>query len=164
MIYRLRIILDVEQDVFRDLEIEATATLDDLHLSITQAFGFLGNEMASFYRTNDDWEQGEELPLLDLDNNASQANLTLERLFDADHHKLIYVYDFLNLWTFFVELMEMGEPAAGIIYPNLIFGQGEVPEEAPEKSFEDTSDVSLEEEDEESDDDFYDEIDENSYY
>ena len=77
MIYRLRVILDVEQDVFRDLEIEASASLDDLHLSITQAFGFLGNEMASFYRTNEEWVQGEELPLLDLDDVDSQAQQPL---------------------------------------------------------------------------------------
>ena len=121
MIYRLRVILDVEQDVFRDLEIEASASLDDLHLSITQAFGFLGNEMASFYRTNEEWVQGEELPLLDLDDVDSQAQQPLNTFFDADHHKLIYIYDFLNLWTFFIELMEVGEPAAGIEYPNLIF-------------------------------------------
>ena len=51
MIYRIRIILDVEEDVLRDIEIEATATLEDLHHAITQAFGFLGNEMASFYKS-----------------------------------------------------------------------------------------------------------------
>ena len=30
MIYRIRIILDVKEDVLRDIEIEATATLEDL--------------------------------------------------------------------------------------------------------------------------------------
>ena len=102
MIYRLRVILDVKQDVFRDLEIEASASLDTLHLSITQAFGFLGNEMASFYRTNEEWVQGEELPLLDLGDVDSRAQEPLNTFFDADHHKLIYVYDFFNLWTFFI--------------------------------------------------------------
>ena len=48
MIYRFRIILDVKEDVLRDIEIEETATFEDLHHAITQAFGFLGNEMASF--------------------------------------------------------------------------------------------------------------------
>lgn len=156
MIYRLRVILDVEQDVFRDLEIEALASLDDLHLSITQAFGFLGNEMASFYRTNEEWIQGEELPLLDLDDIDSQAQQPLNTFFDTDHHKLIYIYDFMNLWTFFIELMEVGEPAAGVEYPNLIFGQGEVPEEAPGKSFEEASEhTTLEDENEADEDTLY---------
>ena len=163
MIYRVRVILDVEQDVFSDLEIEASASLDDLHLSITQAFGFLGNEMASFYRTNEEWVQGEELPLLDLDDVDSQAQQPLNTFFDADHHKLIYIYDFLNLWTFFIELMEVGEPAAGIEYPNLIFGQGEVPEEAPEKSFKEAAEPTPPEDENEADEDTFYESDESFY-
>ena len=48
MIYRFRIILDAPGDIFRDLEIEATASLEDFHYAIAQAFGFGGSEMASF--------------------------------------------------------------------------------------------------------------------
>ena len=57
MIYKIRIILDAEEDIFRDLEIEAHNSLEDFHNAITQAFGFLGNEMASFYTCNDEWQQ-----------------------------------------------------------------------------------------------------------
>ena len=66
MIYRFRIILDAPGDIFATLEIEATASLEDFHYAIAQAFGFGGSEMASFYTTNEEWEQGEELPLLDM--------------------------------------------------------------------------------------------------
>ena len=159
MIYRIRVILDIEEDVFRDIEIQAHATLDDLHLAIAQAFGFGGQEMAAFYLSNDQWEQGEELPLMDIGEGKNYAESPLEEIFGADQHKLLYVYDFLLMWTFFVELMELGEEAAGGSYPQLIFGQGDVPEEAPEKNFSaDASDeTSLEEEEDLSDweDDFY---------
>ena len=137
MIYRLRIILDVKEDVLRDIEIEDTATFEDLHHAITQAFGFLGNEMASFYLSNENWEQGEELPLEAMDiSQESFQDKELNTIISATQHQLIYVYDFLNLWTFFVELMEVGELVVGTIYPNLIHAQGDVPEEAPEKIFE----------------------------
>lgn len=54
MIYRFRVILDndTDEDVFRDLEIRETDTLEDLHNVITQSFGFDGTEMASFYISN----------------------------------------------------------------------------------------------------------------
>ncbi|MGB0376777.1 MAG: IS1096 element passenger TnpR family protein [Flavobacteriaceae bacterium] len=135
MIYRIRVILDLEEDVFRDLEIQASASLDELHLAIAQAFGFGGQEMASFYLSNDQWEQGEELPLMDIGEGKNHAETLLEEVFSARQHKLLYVYDFLLMWTFFVELMEVGEEVAGGSYPQLIFAQGEVPEEAPEKNF-----------------------------
>jgi hypothetical protein len=63
-IVKLRVILDVEADVFRDVEIARDATLLALHEAILAAFGWAGDEMASFYRSNESWERGAEIPLL----------------------------------------------------------------------------------------------------
>ena len=136
MIYRIRIILDVKEDVLRDIEIEASATLEDLHHAITQSFGFLGNEMASFYKSDDVWQQGEELPLESMEEGVNMRDEPLNKVFTSSQHHLIYVYDFLNLWTFFVELKELGDVLTSTSYPNLIHSEGDVPEEAPEKMFE----------------------------
>ncbi|MEP1489523.1 MAG: hypothetical protein ABJL44_01990 [Algibacter sp.] len=141
MIYRFRVILDndTDEDVFRDLEIRETDTLEDLHNIITQSFGFDGTEMASFYLSNDTWEQGEEISLFDLSEDAS-ARLMNETALDGVVHemqtKLIYVYDFMSMWTFYVELAEIVDETEGLDYPNLMFVQGQVPENAPDKVFE----------------------------
>jgi len=68
MIYRFRVILDndTEEDIFRDFEIRESDTLEDLHNVITQCFGFDGTEMASFYLSDDEWNQGEEISLFDM--------------------------------------------------------------------------------------------------
>lgn len=139
MIYRFRVILDTHEDVFRDIEIEASNTLEDLHNSITQAFGFAGQEMASFYLSNDLWEQGEEIALFDMSEGDSSLRIMNETAIDDVTHeeqtKMIYVYDFLNLWTFLVELGEIAEREEGRSYPNLMFAHGHIPEEAPAKEF-----------------------------
>lgn len=163
MILRIRVILDVEADVFRDLEIDHQATLEELHLAIAQSFGFAGNEMASFYRSNPDWEQGEELSLMDMGlGEASHENTPLEAVFSESQHHLIYVYDFMVLWTFFIEVMEVTEPAPGMSYPHLVFAEGEVPEDAPEKSFEGDDETTHWEDDDSFEEDNTDEMD--SYY
>ena len=151
MIYRIRIILDVKEDVFRDIEIEATSTLEDLHHAITQSFGFLGNEMASFYKSNESWHQGEELPLESMENGSNMRDEPLNKIFTSSQHHLIYVYDFLYLWTFFVELKETADIISSSSYPNLIYSKGDVPEEAPEKIFEADNEKELEANDEEED-------------
>ena len=151
MIYRIRIILDVKEDVFRDIEIEKTSTLEDLHHAITQSFGFLGNEMASFYKSNESWYQGEELPLESMENGSNMRDEPLNKIFTSSQHHLIYVYDFLNLWTFFVELKETADIISSSSYPNLIYSKGDVPEEAPEKIFEADNKKELEANDEEED-------------
>ena len=142
MIYRFRVILDndTEEDVFRDLEIRETDTLEDLHNIITQSFGFDGTEMASFYLSDDEWNQGEEISLFDLSEGSSSTRLMSETPINKEVHeiqpKLIYVYDFLSMWTFFVELAEIVEETDGHDYPNLMFVHGQIPTEAPEKNFE----------------------------
>ena len=129
MIYRMRAILDTETDVIRDFEIEATATLEELHDAVSQSFGFAGNEMASFYRSDENWTQGEELPLVDMGVGEKPLNeKPLTKVLSVNENRLIYVYDFLNLWTFFVELMETAEKDHLKGYPSLIFSHGEVPE------------------------------------
>ena len=136
MIYRMRAILDTETDVIRDFEIEATATLEELHDAVSQSFGFAGNEMASFYRSDENWVQREELPLVDMGAGVNPLNeKPLNIVLSEDEKRLIYVYDFLNLWTFFVELMETAEKDHLKGYPSLIFSHGEVPETPPNKDF-----------------------------
>jgi len=141
MIYRFRVVLDndTEEDIFRDLEIRETDTLEDLHNIITQSFGFDGLEMASFYISNDTWEQGEEISMFDVSEGANAVRLMNETVInDVTHEmatKLIYVYDFLSMWTFYVELAEIVEEAEGQDYPNLMFVHGQIPDEAPIKNF-----------------------------
>ena len=141
MIFRIRIILDVEAAVLRDIEIEAKCTLKNLHEAITKSFGFLGNELASFYESDKDWKQGKELPLFSIDDNATMENVKLDQIFKGSQKRLIYVYDFLNMGTFYVELKESGEIIPGVNYPNLIHSQGDVPENPPEKKFQTDGDL-----------------------
>lgn len=162
MIYRFRIILDAKDDVFRDIEIEAKATAEDFHNAIVQAFGFEGGEMASFYISDEEWEQGEEIALFDM-SEGMDARVMSETILDAivnkHERKLIYVYDFLNMWTFLIELAEIAEPQDGISYPNLMFAHGELPDGPPDAEFK------AEDGDADTSEDFsgFEELDDNSF-
>ncbi|WP_439151962.1 IS1096 element passenger TnpR family protein [Winogradskyella sp.] len=165
MIYRFRVILDndTEDDVFRDLEIRETDTMEDLHNIITQSFGFDGMEMASFYVSDDEWNQGEEIAMFDVSEAGNKVKMMSTTIIkDMVHEastKLIYVYDFMNMWTFYVELAEIVEEAEGTDYPNLMFVHGQIPDEAPEKTFEAESDDAFDEFEDEVDVDDYTDLD-----
>lgn len=139
MVYRFRVILDTKEDVFRDIELLEESTLEDFHNTIVNAFGFDGNEMASFYLSDEDWNQGEEISQYDLSEGEESVRLmnetTLDSIVSESQTKLIYVYDFLNLWTFLIELAEIAEIEEGRDYPNLMFVHGQIPLEAPDKEF-----------------------------
>jgi hypothetical protein len=140
MIYKFRAILDAEEDVFRDIAIQEEDTLEDLHNAIVNAFGFDGMEVASFYTCDDQWNQEEEIPMFDSGDVPGEMKIMsdypLNQLLGADQTKIIYVYDFINMWTFLVELAAIEEPQSSETYPALLFSHGELPNTAPEKEFE----------------------------
>jgi hypothetical protein len=41
--------------------------------------------------------------------------------FDKQNTKILYVYDFINMWTFLVELAAVEDQVVGNLYPETIF-------------------------------------------
>ncbi len=140
MIYKFRVILDAEEDVFRDIAINENDTLEDLHNSIINAFGFDGSEVASFYTCDETWNQEDEIPMFDTGDFPGEMKImsdyVLNELLNKEQTKIIYVYDFINMWTFLVELAAIENDEIGVTYPNLFFSHGVLPEIAPENQFE----------------------------
>jgi hypothetical protein len=138
MAYKIRVILDVEEDVIRDLIVNESISLESLHFTIAKSFGFNGQEMASFYRADEYWEQGVEIPLcnmLDEDDEISMGACQLSEIMRHKNDKLIYVYDFFSMWTFFVELVDPKAKSLGQELSKTVFSFGNRPDKAPEKEF-----------------------------
>jgi hypothetical protein len=145
MIYKIRLILDSEADVIRDIAINFNNSLEDLHNAITNAFGFDGTEMASFYLCDNDWNQGQEIPLFDMaenDKTVSMQHFLIKDVLAEDNNKLIYVYDYFSMWSFFTELISVSDDSNQLELPSLLFSIGNLPDKAPVKEFksEDMSD------------------------
>lgn len=140
MVYKFRVILDTEEDVFRDIAILEDDSLEDLHNAIVNAFDFDGLELASFYTCDNQWNQEEEISLFDTGDVAGEQKIMsdyqLSEILNKENTKIIYVYDFLNMWTFLVELAAIEELVIGENYPSTLFAHGIMPMDAPEKDFE----------------------------
>ncbi|MFN8698045.1 MAG: IS1096 element passenger TnpR family protein [Flavobacteriales bacterium] len=131
-IYRFRVIMDTEEDVFRDIEIETTATFEELHRSVLDAFDFEEGEMASFYMSNESWEKGLEIPLMDMKqaegaSGVSMSNTQLADMVSKPADKVLYVYDFLRMWIFYIELIEIKKDTPSTIYPRVALVYGDAP-------------------------------------
>ena len=135
--YKIRIILDTNEDVIRTILFDADINLENLHRNIAKSFGFKGQEMASFYRTDSEWTQGEEIPLFNMEESGegiSMETCILKDVLPQEDDKLIYVYDFLKMWTFYVDVIEISDEKRNDL-PQCILTVGEIPDEAPEKEF-----------------------------
>jgi hypothetical protein len=151
-IYRFRVLIDHPSEAFRDIEIRSDQSFLDLHKAIKDAFAFIGQEMASFYVSDAEWNQGAPIPLADLGFGleGDEAPALMEQVLIADHirgtdQRFIYAYDFLHLWLFLVELIEAGAPVPGVSYPRVVMSMGNAPDEHSKEM--DLADGILEEED-----------------
>jgi hypothetical protein len=135
--YKIRVILDTKEDVIRTLLVDSSINLEKLHLTIAKSFGFKGQEMASFYRTDEEWNQGEEIPLFNMEEigeGISMQTCILKSTLPEENNKLIYVYYFMKMWSFYVDVIEISSEEKPNL-PLIILTVGEVPPEAPEKEF-----------------------------
>ncbi|NQY67548.1 MAG: hypothetical protein HRT72_07485 [Flavobacteriales bacterium] len=116
--YRYQVILDTEKDVVRELEIYSEDTFENLHKALLESFNFQNTEMASFYMSSNDWDKGEEITLMSMasadgiDEQAGiipapmMADTSLSLYMEGTGTKMIYVFDFLLMWCFYIELIE----------------------------------------------------------
>ncbi|MEN9699092.1 MAG: hypothetical protein RLZZ301_290 [Bacteroidota bacterium] len=112
---KFRVLLDSDknEEVFRDILIADTSDFEAFYHAIMQAFGFSGDQMASFYVSNDSWDKGHELSLLDMsydddaiDEPASvMKNAQLKDFLTEPDQRFILVYDFMRMWIFLIELI-----------------------------------------------------------
>lgn len=134
-ILHFRVVIDNTDGVFRDIHIARTASYQDLHDAIISAFGFSGMEMASFYLSNDEWDKGEEITLMDImaepgeDPVRIMADTQLNELVGVVGDKMIYLYDFMRMWIFYVEIIGSSAAQADAEYPLVALSVGAAPAE-----------------------------------
>ncbi|MFB0997258.1 MAG: hypothetical protein QMC28_00960, partial [Flavobacteriales bacterium] len=59
--YKFRVLIDTleEENAFRDIVVDSSSTFEVLNNMIVQAFKFKGDQVASFYLSNDEWDKGQ---------------------------------------------------------------------------------------------------------
>ncbi len=127
--YTFRVVVDAEEDCFRDVEIAQDDTFESLHSAIVEAFKFRGDQMASFYMSNNEWEKGEEIALMDMGMGRAMNETLLNEMVKQPNQKILYVYDFLKMWIFYVELIKINEGSATTDLPFILLAIGTPPNE-----------------------------------
>lgn len=144
-IYKFRVLIDSEEekDAFRDIEVESAVNFLQLHLAIQEAFNFDNSQMASFYKSDAMWERGQEISLMDMTIDEKSTCLLMENVKLTEFcknsgDKFLYIFDFLLMWTFFVELVEITDKQENEVYPRISLSYGDAPDQyskAPEDLF-----------------------------
>lgn len=138
MVYKIRVILDSKDSVFRDIEIKDKQTLWNLHNGIKQAFRLQDDELSSFYYSDDQWTEGEMIPLEDMSDNGDgeiMSDVYISEAFSEKGSKMLFKYGLIDLWEFSCELLENDiKEKTALNYPMTTFRFGNVPLKAPVKN------------------------------
>ncbi len=114
------------------IEIDASASLEELHLAIQDALNFDNDHMYEFFIART--ERGRDRLVFD-DENGEIYEQTLADLFPLpEKQSLYYRFDFGDEWHFKITKTRKShpEPVPGVTYPRLIQETGEKPEQYPD--------------------------------
>lgn len=137
MVYKIRVILDAKEDIFRDIEVKGKQTLWNLHLGIKSAFSLQGDELSTFNLLENDGTIVKSVPLEDMSDDGDgeiMSDVYIDEAFENVGDKAQFQYGLLDLWEFFCELIEVIEETKGVNYPITVYRFGNVPLKAPSKN------------------------------
>lgn len=141
-VYRFKVFLEDNEDVFRDIDIKAAQNFEQFHTIIQEAFKFDAKHSASFFVSDDYWRKGQEITLrkedLPLDEEEIRKNVDPKKLMvdtkiakyiEQPHQRFVYVFDPVVQWTFLVEMIKIVEDNVKLNYPAIIKSYGTAPKQ-----------------------------------
>jgi len=138
-VYKFRLLSDTNDDFVRDIEIQANQSFLDFHNIISQCTNLNGEELASFHVCDQKWNKEKEITLIDMLNEeypdeknkpfeetSIMKDSLIRNFIDDPHQRLLYEYDFLNLRTFYIELLSVHIQKDELVYPRCTLKKGEL--------------------------------------
>lgn len=129
-VYRFKVIIEDNEDVYRDIDIKAAQTFEDLHTTIQEAFKFDNKHSASFFVSDDYWRKHLEITLrkedlaltdeeirLKVEPKKLMSEAKIAKYIETPHQRFVYVFDENVQWTFLLEMMKITNEEPKAKYP-----------------------------------------------
>ncbi len=148
LIYRFKVRFEEQDDFLREIELRADQTFEDFHQAILGNLGLDPGMLASFFICDHRYRKQKEIKLVDQGNTtepgindgeddemtATERNSVMHKsdlkdFIDDPHQRLIFLYDYLNKWTFYLELQKILPKDKNQTYPRFSRSEGPVPRE-----------------------------------
>ncbi len=137
-IYRFKISFEDHDNFYREMEVQSDQTFEAFFKAFAENLNIDSDALSSFFICDHRFRKKFEISLIDMDpesaNNGKKPvgvmkNSRLNDYIDDPHQKLLLVYDYLNYWTFFIELMKILPANPQYIYPRVLKSEGDTPRE-----------------------------------
>lgn len=159
---KFRVLLDSKdsEEVFRDIVISDGADFESFYRAIVSAYGFSNEQMASFYMSNANWDKGFEISLFDMSFGedpdqilpAVMSESTIREYITEPNQRMILVHDFMRMWIFLIELIEVVKETPE--EPEVLLAVGDSPDENSKSSEDEDLRFETESDEDEEEDEF----------
>jgi hypothetical protein len=124
-VYRFRVFIEDDHEVYRDIELLGKQRFADLHGAIVKAFNFKKDQPASYYSSDQSWYEGDTVVELD-DNLEGDHQKIAAHIFDP-HQRFLCVTESFNEVGLAIELQKILKDEEGATYPRTVRSLGEPP-------------------------------------
>src|ERR1700741_1128225 len=141
-VYKFKIVIEDNDDIYREIEILSGQTFEDFHNAIQDAFKFDKKHAASFFVSDDYWRKDQEITLREEDLPLDEEEIRLEvspkklmskikiaKYIDSPRQRFVYVFDPSVKWTFCIELMKILPDNPKGTYPACVKSTGNPPKQ-----------------------------------
>lgn len=156
-IYKFRMIFAEVDDFVRDFEIQANQTFKDFHSILIESVGLNEHELSSFHICDQKWNKLKEVTLVDMlegedgleeepnpvEETHIMGHAIIRDFINEPRQRLMFEYDFLNLKTFFIELLSVYKKKDETVYPKCTFKRGTITDMAAEVDIDEEEDEEL---------------------
>ncbi|MFY0642920.1 MAG: hypothetical protein JXR19_00480 [Bacteroidia bacterium] len=130
IVFRFRLTFEDVDDVERIFDVSGRNTFSQFHFAIQDAINFDRIKVASFYKANDLWRQGEEFCTEAKANTRSAEVAVLAKNIDDPYQKFLYRYDESGGdWHMRLEVIKLSKEQEGLEYPLLVKSIGASPKQ-----------------------------------
>jgi len=129
-VYRFRVSLEDNEDIYRDIDIKSGQTFEQFHTAIQEAFKFDAKHSASFFVSDDYWRKNQEITLkkedlpLDeeeirkkVDPKKLMSEVKIAKYIEQPHQRFVYIFDPEAQWSFLIEMVKITEESPKLNYP-----------------------------------------------
>jgi hypothetical protein len=141
-VYKFKIFIEDNEDVYREIEILSGQTFEDFHSIIQDAYKFDKKHAASFFVSDDYWRKDQEITLrkedIELDEDEIRKGVSPKKLMsttkiakyiDSPRQRFVYVFDPSVKWTFCIELMKILSDNPKGTFPSITKSTGNPPKQ-----------------------------------
>lgn len=145
--YKFKITFEDQDDFVREIELRSDHSFEDFHHAIVSNLKLDAGMLSSFFICDHNFRKKQEISLVDMnadeqpaqdsdeDNPGPSAKVVVMKdsdlcdFIDDPHQRLMYVYDYINYWTFYIELIKIVPADKNVEYPRVTRSLGGIPRE-----------------------------------